>query len=239
MKWLKITAAGNSFLIADTLKNTKISNRKNTAIQLCNQYPNAKIDGLIVLDLTVGYDFIWDFYNRDGSSAEMCGNAARCVYLYFQKIVKPKERINFLSKAGEVTVEKTKDHRISVNMPLITNIKREGKAFFVNTGVPHVVIDSVANTEDVAAFRSRPEPNGSNVTFLQGTQAVTFERGVEDYTLACGTGAVAAAVRLYCEFGNQKSLIKMPGGNLEVQISNLQNSPKLIGSASLDFILDT
>jgi diaminopimelate epimerase len=163
-------------------------------------------------------DFRWRFFNADGSEAEMCGNGARCAarFAYLNGIVN-KDRLAFRTMAGiieaeiledRVRIQTTAPRELMLNLPL----KSEDQTFlvhFVNTGVPHVVVllNSVADLENTEVFRwgralryhSHFQPAGTNVNFVaiqddRHLTVRTYERGVEDETLACGTGAIASAL---------------------------------------------
>jgi diaminopimelate epimerase len=159
-------------------------------------------------------DFKWRFYNADGSEAEMCGNGGRCAarFAYVNRIAGPE--MIFETMAGLIRAEVT-DHRVKLEMApprdLRLDIKvltNQGKyvVHFINTGVPHVVhfvsdLDKVNVPEWGRSIRFHAEfqPAGANVNFVrvldkQNISIRTYERGVEDETLACGTGSVAAAI---------------------------------------------
>jgi diaminopimelate epimerase len=240
MIWRRFSGAGNSFFIADNITSIKIkeTGRSQLAQKICNSFVNAKTDGLIVLEKKTGYDFEWDFYNNDGSEAEMCGNAARCVSLYYQKFIQPKNDLVFLTKAGKIEAKILSSEKVSVSMPKISVQTNIDGHFSVNTGVPHIVVQGPANLKTAQKLRPLPAPKGSNVTFLNGTDAVTYERGVEDFTKACGTGAVAAAALRYYLSGTKQSVITMPGGNLEIIIKDLESPATLIGNTQYDYSLN-
>jgi diaminopimelate epimerase len=163
-------------------------------------------------------------------------------------------QVKFKTGAGLITTELLPDRRVRVIMsPVkITNTDLELKThtgatekfFFVNTGVPHLVqkihnLEDRANLKDMAReVRSHKELGaaGSNVTFYVENspgkiEAVTFERGVEDYTLACGTGAVAAAKAHAYESKKEHIEVKMPGGKLEVDFPSADPHPRMTGEA--------
>jgi diaminopimelate epimerase len=238
--------------------------RSNFATKICSEIPGFNSDGLIFLDSTKdsSFDFQWDFYNSDGSAAEMCGNAARCVTLYFFKKVEQKKQIHFKTLAGNLSgevLDETKfdesNAQVKIKMPKVISAEATPKQLnvkvgdknirgcLVDTGVPHFVIESEPNEGLARALRKVKDfgPRGANITFIEMNpdgviQAVTFERGVEDFTLACGTGAVAAAKYhhlCYPEFS--ELTVEMPGGELQVI---LDEPTHLIGEARLEFDLD-
>jgi diaminopimelate epimerase len=247
----RMSGAGNTFIIANGLKD-KFENRSELAKKYCTEYVGFNTDGFLIVEANREFDFSWDFYNADGSPAEMCGNAARCAALYYFNKINKKQNIRFLTTAGPIEAEilSEKEQTVCVKMPKTEVINhaqivqvggKKIRGFFVNTGVPHMVLQSEPDTELARLIRNAGEfgKKGTNVTFVEVDegdfiQAVTFERGVEDFTLACGTGAVAAAAfhhHLYPQVENQ--VIEMPGGILSVAWN--EKTPFLTGEAEFHF----
>lgn len=241
MIWRRISGAGNSFYIFDNINGriSRTKNRAQLAQKICTQFNNLKTDGLIFLEKHGDYDFEWDFYNNDGSQAEMCGNAARCVSLFYHKFVKRKEQITFKTLAGTIETQILSANKIKVVMPALSRPQQLEGYFYINTGVPHIVVAELPDKNLAKKLRPNPPPSGANITFLNGNKAVTYERGVEDFTSACGTGAVAAAAFIFYKSGQHNSIITMPGGNLEVFIQDFNTRPLLVGDAKFDFELET
>lgn len=261
----KMSGAGNTFAIVDARKGSswlgveeqiKIP-RSQFAKLVCDRVLGVCADGLLLIQSgSEGFDFDWDFYNSDGSTAEMCGNAARCAARYCYDKLGSHETgtLRFKTGAGLVVAQVLGSGRIRVRMPesrvideaieLKTKSSSTEKFVLVNTGVPHLVqkIHRIADTvglkdmaREVRAHHDL-QPAGANVTFyaedsLGKIQAVTYERGVEDYTLACGTGAVAAAL----VYGREKSQlqveVQMPGGILQVTFVPGDAHPLMEGAA--------
>jgi diaminopimelate epimerase len=172
-------------------------------------------DGILLLEKgSDGADFRMRYYNRDGGEAEMCGNGARCFARFANKVAGAPARISFQTPAGLirgelhgelVTLQMSEPKALRLDLELVANGNKE-HAHFINSGVPHVVIP-VSKADDVdvrkrgAALRYHKEfsPAGANANFIEkhGPQKIlvrTYERGVEDETLACGTGVVASAL---------------------------------------------
>lgn len=247
--FILMEGAGNSFAILDALKypedaKLSIQQRADLAKNLEVLF-ECKLDGLIFLEFDDKYDFIWDFYNNDGSAAEMCGNAARCVSRYFlesrqQKIVKFRTKAGLISgafaeKQVAVTMTTPKVGRV---LNLQVDGQGEISGFFLDTGVPHIVINHQIDIELGHKLRRYKEfgQAGANVTFITSQMkpdhilAQTFERGVEGFTAACGTGAVAAAFWIFQNDPNlKKCTVTMPGGELVVTNAT---PPLLIGPAN-------
>ncbi|MBK9293729.1 MAG: diaminopimelate epimerase [Oligoflexia bacterium] len=252
----KMTAAGNDFIIIDARakKNPK-PKRKEFAKKICDRHFGVGADGLFFIEKAKNKEnnFAWDFYNADGSIAEMCGNGARCVARYcFDNKIAPK-KMKFETLSGVVGAEVFKN-QIKIQMPKIkiifksinipSELNEKINATYLTAGVPHIVKENSDWSQeylfDVGEFlrnhASLEKTNGANATFFEiigpsKIQAATFERGVEDITLACGTGAVAAAVA--ASLRGEKSPIKvnMPGGTMTVVLSSDLQSAELIGEA--------
>ena len=208
---MKITAtllsgAGNTFhILQETNSDLTIANKKNIAKKICSL---KQADGFIFLKNTNKENqFKWDFYNNDGSDAEMCGNATRCVGHYIKNEIKSNQKLWVLeTKAGRIQIEPLLNDQYQITMtPLL--LLHSSHGFFCNTGVPHLVLvtnqfeNYKALKNEARQLRTHPDflAAGTNVTYIQTSndlsllKSVSYERGVEDFTEACGTGAVAAA----------------------------------------------
>jgi diaminopimelate epimerase len=200
------------------------------------------------------YRLEWDFYNADGSSAEMCGNACRCVGAFVSDYKSSLEKIEILTLAGKVIVQKLPLKEIfAVQMPQIKvepkkvmlEIKEQLiEGTYLNTGVPHIVIECEEKESIVSQvelwrqirFHNVFQPKGTNVSlYCQNPSglvfAATYERGVEDITLACGTGAVAVGRVLAEKNKLLKIDLEMPGGKLQIDFPKGYGFPVLIGEA--------
>lgn len=233
---IKVCATGNDFLVIDLLKDpTAKTPSPGEIAAVCHRQNGFGADGFVILRPHDEYAFEWDFYNLDGSPAEMCGNAARAVSRYYA-YTHHVEQFQFLTKIGlikaKVSAPDLPSGLVQVQLPMWKEYKTDNSQFtFVNTGVPHAVID-VPQVSDLEALKklalqikSLPQfqKSGVNVTFKVSLskentiQAITFERGVENFTLSCGTGAIAAAV-CHAEGKSPFDLVvQVPGGVLSVQ----------------------
>jgi diaminopimelate epimerase len=257
----RMAGAGNTFFVVSSEVGTR-EERAAFVREVCNDYVGFSTDGFLFLQAHKDSDALWDFYNADGSHAEMCGNAARCAALFYHDKMKAQERIRFHTAAGpiEAQIVDAEQGLVRVKMPVIKTdhgknhggehggkeVKigtRQVRGYFVNTGVPHFVIQSEPDEELARALRKSDAfgPQGANITFVEFDetdfiQAVTFERGVEGFTLACGTGAVAAA-RFHheCEPHITTQTVEMPGGLLQVSWEGEQ--AHLTGPAEFHFEL--
>ncbi len=213
----KMSGTGNDFIIIDNrTAGIPLEEQAELARRICRRMFSVGADGLILIEESALADFAWNFYNADGSVAEMCGNGSRCAarFAYRHKIAGRK--MTFATLAGiveaEISPEEEDVVRVKMTQPfdfrfdislLIGDVERP--VAYVNTGVPHAVIfveeDEVPVKKwgRMVRFHQIFEPNGANANFVKllpdGKLKVrTYERGVEDETMACGTGAVAAAL---------------------------------------------
>ena len=209
-----MNGAGNDFILIDNRVGDVRLDRSRIA-QLCDRHRGVGADGVLLLERPGNRaDFRMRYFNADGGEAEMCGNGARCFARFANKVAAAKEKISFETQAGVISAE-LKDDLITLEMTEPTDLRlhleiaiaHENKAVhFINSGVPHVVIP-VPDVGDVdvrcegAAIRYHKifSPSGANVNFIEkrGPKKIairTYERGVENETLACGTGIVASAL---------------------------------------------
>lgn len=211
----KMSGSGNDFIIIDNRSGIVDTPRKREFVRkVCTPKTSVGADGVIFVEKSDTADYRWDFYNSDGSSAEMCGNGGRCVARYaFEKKIAPQKH-SFETLAGIISAE-VNGRTVKVKLTVPHNLKQNQDVKFedgvcnvdsLNTGVPHVVLfsDNV-DSEDVQrigrAVRCHEAfaPKGTNVNFVEVTdhrslKIRTYERGVEGETLACGTGVVAASI---------------------------------------------
>jgi len=214
----KLSGTGNDFIIIDHRHSFIPEADQPEFVRLvCRRRFSVGADGLILIENSATADFRWQFYNGDGSRAEMCGNGARCAARFaYEKKIAPEamkfettagqiEAFILGGSAGSVKIRLTAPEDLRLNIPLsIGNV--EQRLHFINTGVPHIVVlvnDAgmvpVANWGREIRFHEAFQPAGTNANFIQvlpgDTLMVrTYERGVEGETMACGTGAVASAL---------------------------------------------
>ena len=213
INFTKMVASGNDFVVIDNRKKN-ITGLPGLAKKICDRNFGAGADGLLVIEPSKRADFKMRIINSDGSEAEMCGNGARCVALYAKENRLAGKKMKFETLAGVIDAEILGD-RIRLKMSDPKDIKlgmdltidgRGHSINFVNTGVPHAVIftDKV-NGLDVkdlgrkVRYHRSFAHRGTNANFVEPQKGNllkvrTYERGVEDETLACGTGVVASAI---------------------------------------------
>lgn len=214
LKFTKMNGAGNDFVVLDNRQGALQLDRESIA-RLCDRQRGIGSDGLLMVEPAVnGADFRMRYFNNDGGEAEMCGNGARCFARFAQRLSGKGSALNFETLAGVISAEFPGENvRIAMSAPrdlrMHLSLPVQGESLTlhaVNTGVPHAVIfvDDLENT-DVrrlgagVRFHEAFAPKGTNVNFAKSTgprelAIRTYERGVEDETLACGTGMVASAL---------------------------------------------
>jgi len=244
----KISGTGNDFVIIDnrTLGITP-EEQPELARKICRRMFSLGADGLIFIENSAVADFGWNFYNADGSTAEMCGNGSRCVarFAYQHDIAGKKMKFETLAGiieaeiCGENEAVKVKmtlphDFKLDLSLRLDDNARAVS---YVNTGVPHAII--FVDEDDVPVkkwgrkvrFHEIFEPEGANANFVKvlpdGKLKVrTYERGVEDETMACGTGAVAAALIASLQKGMDSPVeVITSGGDILTILFDLKDGP--------------
>jgi len=215
LDFVKMNGAGNDFILIDN-RSGKIKLTTDQVVRLCNRQRGVGADGLFLLvpNTSGKAEWSWEFYNSDGSTADMCGNGARCFARFVQTVAGAKEQTSFETGAGVISAT-FHDARVTVNLTAPTELRLgevipAGGAKLImhslNTGVPHAVLfvpdADKAMVQQLGAeirYHEHFKPRGTNVNFAQvlGPNHIrvrTYERGVEGETLACGTGVTASAL---------------------------------------------
>jgi diaminopimelate epimerase len=243
LRFTKMNGAGNDFILIDNRVGDVRLGRSQIA-QLCDRHRGIGADGVLLLENpTNTADFRMRYFNADGGEAEMCGNGARCFARFVNKVAAAKEEISFETQAGVIFAElkgdlvtlgmtEPTDLRLKMNVPVGDENKT---VHFINSGVPHVVIP-VPNINAVDVCQEGAEiryhktfsPSGANVNFIEKRSprkiAIrTYERGVEDETLACGTGIVASALIFGATEGCQGPITVLARGGDELEVGFERN----------------
>lgn len=215
LDFVKMNGAGNDFILLDN-RAGRIQLTTEQIVRLCHRQRGIGADGLFLLvpNTSGRAEWSWEFYNSDGSTADMCGNGARCFARFVQAVVGAQEQTRFETGAGVITAKFNRE-RVTVNLTrprelrLNETVAAAGAKLTVhsiNTGVPHAVLfvpdADRAMVQPLGAeirYHEHFKPKGTNVNFVQvlGRNHIkvrTYERGVEGETLACGTGVTAAAL---------------------------------------------
>ncbi|GAB6066671.1 diaminopimelate epimerase [Aquifex pyrophilus] len=226
MEFWKLQGSGNDFVVIDDRDNKVEDFLKKRGLskeefvkRVCAFHTGVGADGLILIKNPDNpeNDFKWEFFNSDGSVAEMCGNGSRCAVRFAYERGIAGKNVKFETLAGVIKAEVLDKKVVKVQLTPPTKLEektlkiKEGeiRGFFINTGVPHFVVP-VENLERVNViklgrelrFHEEFQPKGTNVNFIQPVsedtiKIRTYERGVESETLACGTGATASAIVSY------------------------------------------
>lgn len=246
MNFWKYQGAGNDFIMIDQRQKQELTRQDTARIErLCNRRFGIGADGLILLNNKPGYDFEMIYFNADGRESTMCGNGGRCIVAFAQKIGAAGTDCRFWAIDGEHEARifsLRPDHKpleagmvwVELKMTDVQTIQQDdAHTFILNTGSPHFVqfvsdLSSFPVVEEGRSIRySARFPEGINVNFAEnqpGGAALairTYERGVEDETLACGTGVTAAALAGHLRKGGQAGvfevLVRAMGDQLSVR----------------------
>jgi len=243
----KYSANGNDFVI---IIRKKKKDRSKLAKKLCHRQNGVGADGLVVVMPHEEYDFEWDFYNADGSRATMCGNASRAVaHFAMGKGISADGEAEFLTGAGVIRAMVNGNYVVSdMTKPIILSqeIEEEGELWwFVDTGVPHLIamrenIDEF-NLEQAKRLRDKYNANVNicKVSEENTLRVRTYERGVEDETLACGTGMVASFIRAHGEDLVDKNVKVFPKSGDELYVSLEEDIYKFGGEVTKTFVAET
>jgi len=242
MTFYKYHGAGNDFILLDN-RNGSIKLSTEQVAHLCDRHLGIGADGLMLLEHADGYDFRMVYYNADGKESTMCGNGGRCMAAFAKSLGIIENTSSFIAIDGPHEAAIAQNGLITLHMNDVHDIHINDGYTILNTGSPHYVIwvKDVKNTDvynEGKKIRNKPEyqPDGINVNFVQligGKLSVrTYERGVEDETLSCGTGVTAAAIAVTAKFmGEFSTDVETPGGNLEV--SFIKNDPDMASNITL------
>ena len=238
LRFTKMNGAGNDFILIDN-RGGEIHLDRSQIARLCDRHRGVGADGILLLEKPSNRaDFRMRYFNADGGEAEMCGNGARCFARFASKVAGAGGKISFETLAGVISAEligdlvklqmtEPTDLRLNINLA----VGNEKKAVhFVKSGVPHVVvpvprIDDVDVRREGATIRYHKmfSPKGTNVNFIQrrGPDKIairTYERGVENETLACGTGVVASALIFAVDQNANGPITVLARGGDELQV---------------------
>jgi len=231
LTFYKYQGAGNDFIIIDNRKNILDPTDRERIKQICDRRFGIGADGLMMLYDHKEVDFEMKYFNSDGYEGTMCGNGGRCIVMFAKKIKLIKQNARFVTNDGVHTAEIT-DTTVRLRMNDINTIRKLRDSYFINTGSPHYVtftndVDNIDIFNEGRKMRNNQQfkPHGTNVNFVEvqkdGLSLRTYERGVENETLSCGTGAVAAAIiSVYSgQIDSNNVQVKTRGGIMNVGFS--------------------
>ncbi len=247
MDFVKYHGAGNDFIIIDN-RNDNYFPKKNVKQkrirELCHRRFGIGADGLIELKSSTEADFKMLYYNSDGSEGTMCGNGGRCIAAFAWQHMVAGKNMSFEASDGihKANILNTENNITSVDLQLgsVSKIKIENEYIVIDTGSPHYIA-FVENIESLDVYNEgrkirydeRFMPAGVNVNFVQSFKdhlfVRTFERGVENETLSCGTGVTAAAIAAFLKgikFEKAQYPVKTKGGELSVRFNTVGKNLK-------------
>jgi len=240
----KYNANGNDFVI---FHDRERKARHELASLLCDRQRGIGADGMVVLVPHDQYDFEWEFYNSDGSEATMCGNATRAVSHYaVEKGISVDNRAEFLTGAGVIRTEVNGLYVVTDMLPpkiIDREIEEYGyKWWLIDTGVPHLVSEQSIDCFDIEMARELRYKYNANVNIYtidkDELHPRTYERGVEDETLACGTGIMACYVRAR-EEGKLKDLsVVFPRSKDELYMEYKDGTYRFGGQVTKTFVAE-
>jgi diaminopimelate epimerase len=233
LEFYKYHGAGNDFIMIDCRDSTESMFTTEIVHSLCDRHFGIGADGLILLLKSNGNDFRMKYFNSDGKEGTMCGNGGRCITAFARDLGLISDKAEFTGIDGLHHSLILENGLIRLRMKDVTEVSRLGDGYLMDTGSTHFVVFR-DNTDETDVFgegrRTRYQQRfgiaGTNVNFVQkltenSFRIRTYERGVEDETLACGTGAVASAISSYIENGTDKTsyLVQARGGSLSVSFT--------------------
>jgi diaminopimelate epimerase len=253
MKFIKMSAAGNDFILFDNRNKGLSGNERGFFRKLCERRQSVGADGIILLEESRVADFKYRHFNADGSMAEMCGNGARaiCYYAASKSMVGSHHTFEIMGVVHEAWVS---EDEVKLSLPFPSELQLElgitteenlEEGGFIVLGVPHLVF-FVSRWDDVDVIKlgrkywAHPHfANKTNVDFVQTCNSRTirvrtFERGVEEETLSCGTGSVSSAILAHIVKGLAPPItVETRGGVLGVNWDNSRKEVYLSGKAKI------
>ena len=229
----KYHGAGNDFIIIDN-RSASFTPTVDIVKHLCNRRLGVGADGLMLIENHESLDFRMRYFNSDGHESTMCGNGGRCIVHFAKQLGLTNDTPKFMGIDGEHEAHFITDSIIKLKMKDVSTFIAANDYYFIDTGSPHYVsfvedITQVNVNEEGKNIRTsfNAENGGTNVNFVQLSNETllirTFERGVEEETLACGTGAVASAIAAHHFLESEESDVELQalGGKLIVSFDKL------------------
>ena len=226
----KYQGTGNDFVMIDNRKDYFPKKDIKLIENLCDRRFGIGADGLILLEHDSDTDFRMVYYNSDGNESSMCGNGGRCLVAFAKSLNLIDDETDFIATDGLHHASVLENGSISLQMKEVDFVKIESDYVFLNTGSPHhvMMVDDLKNYDvknkgaEIRYSDLYGKP-GSNVNFVNQISENhfalrTYERGVEDETLSCGTGATAAAIAMHAtgKTSAHHIYLDVEGGKLEV-----------------------
>ncbi len=229
LNFYKYHGNGNDFIVIDNRRHIFTANNQILIKNLCDRNFGIGADGLMLLEDNPGHDFHMLYFNSDGREGSMCGNGGRCIVHFARELGIIDDTAIFSGIDGKHAARIDNVGLVHLKMQDVSKIEKDGQAYILNTGSPHYIlfIDNIDQIDAVKAGRQiryseQFRNEGINVNFVEPAdnkiRIRTYERGVENETLACGTGSVAAALCAVIEKELYSNNIKIDtrGGLLEI-----------------------
>jgi diaminopimelate epimerase len=246
-KFYKYQGAGNDFILFDNRNKKFPTNNIELYNKLCDRRFGIGADGIMLLENIDKFDFKMLYYNADGKESTMCGNGGRCLVRFAEDLNIIHSECHFLAVDGP-HYAKISEKVIELGMIDVNSWNADGNDITLNTGSPHYIkwVEDIHNIDvykqgGTIRYNETYKQNGINVNFVEwlndSLYVRTYERGVEDETLSCGTGVTAAAMAYAIKnnlYGTLSVPIKTKGGNLSVRFNRVEqyfSNVYLIGPA--------
>jgi len=235
IQFYKYHGTGNDFVILDNRKNEYDGLTTAQVKFLCDRHFGIGGDGLMLLNLLEGYDFEMKYYNSDGAESSMCGNGGRCLVQFAYDMGIRKTAYSFLAPDGPHEAVFDQQNWVQLKMKDVKHVKNHNGDAVLDTGSPHFVrilpdVEELDVYEEGRHIRYSKDykEQGINVNFVESLNDCiyvrTYERGVEDETLSCGTGVTASAlVCAHNELGFNRVEVQTRGGKLAVEFEKLED----------------
>lgn len=230
----KYQGTGNDFILLDNRENKYDGISTREVNFLCHRRFGIGADGLMMLNTKAGLDFEMKYFNSDGKPSSMCGNGGRCLVKFAAMLGIKKSKYNFIAVDGEHEADIDLNGEVRLKMKDVNDVEYSYSHYVLNTGSPHYVktvpdIQQIDVVEEGREIRNSKdfEKEGINVNFIEildddTIYVRTYERGVEDETLSCGTGVTASAlVSAHNDNGFNRVEVKTKGGRLSVEFEKI------------------
>ena len=250
ISFYKYHGTGNDFIILDNRDGRYSQLTVEQIALMCNRRFGIGADGLMLLEVEEGFDFKMKYHNADGKEGSMCGNGGRCLVQFAKDQGISKDKYLFIATDGPHEASIQENGWIRLKMKDVDNITLSDADYVLNTGSPHLVrwVDDMTTLNVFEEGRNiryneTYQQDGININFVKklenGIQVRTYERGVEDETLSCGTGVTASAIAAAKNLGDNHVHVKVEGGALEVMFHKINDNQFsdiwLIGPATFVF----
>jgi diaminopimelate epimerase len=236
IEFFKYQGTGNDFVILDNRTNKYNDLTAKQVKHICHRRFGIGADGLMLLSNRDSYDFEMVYFNADGNESSMCGNGGRCLVKFASHQGMHKSTYRFIAIDGPHEAEIDMHGIVRLKMQDVAAVEQHASYALLNTGSPHFV-KFASNVEDIDVvqtgreirYSKQFEKDGINVNFVETIDedsifVRTYERGVEDETMSCGTGVTAAALlNAHNDRGFNRVEVKTPGGNLSVEFNKIDD----------------